>query len=170
MTRTDGRQHADTSNPVDTYDDDCDATPHTADVADVVLGGSRFIAWTIGPVATIAAAGLLLTAQWSLSLSCIVRSAVVATLLLFAAALWWPRRCAVAARIGAGIVFLLCAAYVADTVHSGDWRTDKRGDTSVANAIQVLLMFGIPCLWIALRGRRRRPTTQSLRDSVSRRG
>jgi hypothetical protein len=128
-----------------------------ADVPEVVFGGSGFVRWTLGPVATIAGLGLLLGVDEATKSQIAWRCGVSAVLLLFAVALLFPRRCGFAARIVTALVFVACCIYVVDMA----WNepvgpTARRSASSLPNAIQALVMFGVPSLWFTLRGSRSR--------------
>lgn len=123
-------------------------------VDDAVFGGSRFMAWTIGPVAAIAAFGLAL-GPWAGDRTSVLRAVVVAILLLLALAVFAPRRCAFAARIVTGFVFVTCLLYVVEMAIDGPDVAAHRGEKSLGNALQAFLVFGIPCFWLTVRRRRR---------------
>ncbi|MBL8748162.1 MAG: hypothetical protein JNK78_03310 [Planctomycetes bacterium] len=129
--------------------------PTTAEtVNDTLFGGSRFMAWTIGPVAIVAAIGLAL-GPWACNTASVARAAVLVVLLMLAVAVIAPRRGAFAGRVVTGAVFLACLLYVVEMAIEGPDVTAKSGDPSLGNALQALVVFGIPCFWLTVRRRRR---------------
>jgi hypothetical protein len=124
-----------------------------ADAPEVLFGGSPFMRWTLAPVATLAGVGLLVGMHHATLVQAAWRAGASSCLLLFALALWFPRRCGFAARIVTGLVFVACCSYVVDRAwHEVVPAPGSRGESSLPDAIQALVMFGIPSLWFTLRG------------------
>jgi hypothetical protein len=135
-----------------------------ATFADGVFSGSRFVFWTLGPIAAFAGASLLLTIDDLRTIAGAMKAGLGACGLLFALALASPRRCGWAARVVTGTVFALCAGYLVDEwlqYRRGAPQPTNPGATSLSQAIHAFLLFGLPSLWFTLR--RRRPPAHRAR-------
>jgi len=120
------------------------------------LGGSRIVRWTVFisvPIAMLVApAGV---DRWDLRH--VARVAVVeAVLVLALLGVGWPARFRWAGRVLGALVFLGFAWYLADELLKGPQDVQpsaSNSSTSVWGALKGMIVFGLPSLWFAVRGR-----------------
>lgn len=120
------------------------------------FSGSRVVRWTILSCTVLTGlVVLLLHDPWSWAV--VVRTASIELfLLLISLAFGWPARFHWAGRVLGGILFLVYAAYLLDELirHPESLRPGTSTSATTAwNALRGLIVFGLPGLWYAIRGR-----------------
>ena len=120
--------------------------------------GIRWGAWLLSPFVLLFL-GLLpiITDEWT-PFRTLLLLAVETGGILFLVMLWSDSTLGLWASRGLGaIIFLLCLGYFVDEWFVSDrpfQLVERRSDTTPRNALIALIVFGLPCLWHAVRPRR----------------
>jgi hypothetical protein len=127
-----------------------------SEVGKTLFSGSRFIFWSLAPVALLFALGMpFWIAAWTLK-SLTVLLVIESSTLLLIPVLYDPQRFNWAARLMTALVFCLCLAYFVSELwlsHQLRLRTGSSAESSIRNPLTALTSIGLPCLWYAVLGR-----------------
>ena len=138
--------------------DVADEVPPAPSAGEIVFGGSRFVRWTIGPAAALAAVGMSTNLFSGTLTETVLRFGVVAILGALTLGVLVPRLGPVLGRVVALGVFVACCLYVVDMFSTDNAPTSgARSEPSRANAILAMLVFGLPSLGFAVRRAGPRP-------------
>jgi len=119
-------------------------------VGKALFSGSRFVRWTVVPSVIIC--GLtppLLEQHWTAAFAWKL-AVIEVCLVLLVLAVGWPVRFRWAGRVLGAVVFVGAAALLVD-----DLREQAAGDpkSNVVGGVRLFVVFGLPSLWYAVRGR-----------------
>jgi len=121
-------------------------------VGKALFSGSRFVRWTLLPCIALSALVLGLdSSSWTPENAGKFAGIELGHVLLFLA-IGWPERFRWAGRVLGAVVFLACAAFLVRDLTKHP--VDAPGtETDVWRGVKAMLVFGVPSLWYAARGR-----------------